>query len=145
MHFVASSCAPLFLVPVSYISPSTFGWEWGSLYLGVSVSVMRAKITGMARQCCNSLSLVTLWIASYPFGFIRGKKRRGQRPTGGEKNGKGLRHFSMKGWNANLCLSSVHLVRWDGYLSPCLLLQLFGIWTLQLNFSSTTSGCSFLS
>lgn len=27
----------------------------------------------------------------------RGKKKRGQRATGGEKGGKGLRHFSMKG------------------------------------------------
>ena len=29
----------------------------------------------------------------------RGKKKRGGRAAGGEKGGKGLRHFSMKGEN----------------------------------------------
>jgi hypothetical protein len=79
MHSVASSCAPLFPVPVSYISPSRFGSEWGSLYLGVSVSVVRAKITGMARQCCNSLSLVTLVNCFLPFWFYQGQEEAGSK------------------------------------------------------------------
>lgn len=113
-HTFASTCAPLFPATVSYISPPRL--DQSEVLCTSECQCRRRSIECMARLCCSSLSLVTLWIASYPFRIIRGKKRRGQRTAGGEKNGKGLRHFSMKGWDTNLCLSFVYVVCWDCYL-----------------------------